>query len=219
MNAVAEGVPAIEPMLLSDVEEVMGIERVVFPTPWSARAFRYDLSMDRHSHYSVIRGWLDEMPPLLAYAGFWLWDDEAHVGTIAVHPQWQGRGLGEWMLLGAVQEATRLRAEVVTLEVRVSNKGAQALYEKLGFRLAGRRPMYYSDTGEDGLIMTLHGLQSPKVQGLLKQLRQAAQRRLQDDFGSTTRPAQSAAREAVASHPGRMDRPYERRTAGRAAHD
>jgi len=178
MSAMPSAEPAIEPMLVGDVDEVMRIERVVFPTPWSARAFRYDLSMDRHSHYFVIRGWQDKMPPLLAYAGFWLWGDEAHIGTIAVHPQWQGRGLGEWMLLGTVQAATGLLAETVTLEVRVSNRGAQALYRKVGFRMAGRRPMYYNDTGEDGLIMTLHELQSPKVQSQLRQLRSAAHRRL-----------------------------------------
>jgi len=82
-------------MRLSDVEAVMRIERVVFPTPWSARAFRYDLGMDRHSHFFVLRGWLEDMPPLLGYAGFWLWGDEAHLGTIAVHPEWQRCGLGE----------------------------------------------------------------------------------------------------------------------------
>jgi ribosomal-protein-alanine N-acetyltransferase len=182
MNATASAKPAIEHMLLGDVDDVMRIERVVFPTPWSVRAFRYDLSMDRHSHYFVIRGWQDEMPPLLAYAGFWLWADEAHIGTIAVHPEWQGRGLGEWMLLGTVQAATGLLAQTVTLEVRVSNKGAQALYQKLGFRMAGRRRMYYSDTGEDGLIMTLHGLQSPQAQAALRQLRSAAHRRLCSEF-------------------------------------
>lgn len=203
MNASALAKPAIEPMLLGDVDEVMRIERVVFPTPWSARAFRYDLSMDRHSHYFVIRGWRHEMPPLLAYAGFWLWGDEAHIGTIAVHPQWQGRGLGEWMLLGTVRAAGGLLADSVTLEVRVSNKGAQALYRKLGFRMVGRRPMYYNDTGEDGLIMTLQGLQSPGVQAELRQLRSAAHRRLCCEFACVDAPALGGAQGAAASQPQR----------------
>ena len=82
-------------MLVSDIDAVMCIEKKVFPLPWTPRAYRYDLGMDKHSHYFVVRGWSEEMPAVLAYAGFWLWGDEAHVGTIAVHPDWQRRGLGQ----------------------------------------------------------------------------------------------------------------------------
>ena len=181
--------PPIEPMRLSDIEAVMCIERAVFPTPWSARAFRHDLTMDRYSHYFVLRGWTEEMPPLLGYAGFWLWGDEAHIGTIAVHPHWQRRGLGEWILLGVVEQAAALRAELVTLEVRISNTPAQALYHKLGFRVVGRRRHYYSDTGEDGLIMTLEGIRSPAVQTMLEKRRIALQKRLQAQFAPLTQHA------------------------------
>ncbi|MBC8448930.1 MAG: ribosomal protein S18-alanine N-acetyltransferase [Chloroflexi bacterium] len=192
--------PPIEPMRLSDVEEVMRIERAVFTTPWSPHAFRYDLSKDQHSHYFVLRGWAEEMPPLLGYAGFWLWGDEAHVGTIAAHPDWQRRGLGEWILLGVVQQAAALRAELVTLEVRISNTPAQTLYHKLGFRVVGRRRRYYSDTGEDGLIMTLEGMRTPIVRAMLQKRRVAARRRLQAQFAlpppQATRHTHQASRAA-----------------------
>jgi ribosomal-protein-alanine N-acetyltransferase len=176
--------PPLDRMRLSDVDEVMHIERAVFPTPWSPRAFRYDLGMERHSHYFVLRGWVDGMPPLLGYAGFWLWGDEAHVGTIAVHPEWQRNGLGEWILLGVVQRAARLRAEMITLEVRVTNQPAQALYRKLGFETAGRRRRYYYDTGEDAIIMTLAGLRRTETRSLVADQVAAAKRRLQVRFAS-----------------------------------
>ena len=176
----------IEPMRVSDIEAVMQIERTVFPTPWSPRAFRYDLSMDRHSHYSVLRGWTDDMPALLGYSGFWLWGDEAHIGTIAVHPDWHRRGLGEWLLLGVVHRATIQRAEMATLEVRVSNAPAQALYHKLGFEVVGRRRQYYSDTGEDGLIMTLQRLHHSSVRAMLARRQVASRQRLQAQFAAAT---------------------------------
>ena len=174
--------PTIEPMLLSDLEAVMGIERAVFPTPWSPRAFRYDLSMDEHSHYSVLRGWMQPMPPLLGYIGFWLWDEEAHIGTFAVHPRWQGRGIGKWIMLGAIRQAIKLRVELATLEVRVSNLKAQALYQKLGFETVGRRRHYYSDSGEDALLMTLHGLRRTDRRSELATQRAAARQRLQEQW-------------------------------------
>jgi len=174
--------PPLEPMRLGDLEAVMGIERAVFPSPWSPRAFRYDLSMDQHAHYSVLRGWMQGMPPLLGYVGFWLWDEEAHIGTFAVHPDWQGRGLGEWIMLGAIRQAIKLRVELVTLEVRTSNLKAQALYQKLGFETVGRRRRYYSDSGEDALIMTLHGLRRPEWSAELAARQGAARQRLQGRF-------------------------------------
>jgi len=189
--------PPIEPMRLSDVEEVMRIEQVVFTAPWSPQAFRYDLSKDERSHYFVLRGWAEEMPPLLGYAGFWLWDEEAHIGTIAVHPDWQQRGLGEWILLGVMEKAAALRAELVTLEVRISNAPAQALYYKLGFRAVGRRHRYYRDTGEDGLIMTLEGIGSPITRAVLQKRRVTARWRLQAQFAPP--PPQAARHMQLAS--------------------
>jgi ribosomal-protein-alanine N-acetyltransferase len=175
---------AIEPMLVSDIDAVMRIETEVFPIPWSPRAYRYDLGMDKHSHYHVIRGWSDEMPAVVAYAGFWLWGDEAHVGTIAVHPEWQRKGLGQWVLLNITRKAMFLDAEAITLEVRVSNLAARRLYRKMGFQMVGRRRRYYRDTGEDAYIMTLAGLHSGKLQARLDRRLSHAELRLQAEFGS-----------------------------------
>src|SRR5690242_20181766 len=81
---------------------------------------------------------------VIGYGGLWLMVDEAHVTSIAVHPEFRGKGLGELLMLALMDVAIRLEARFVTLEVRVSNTVARALYEKLGFRQAGIRPRYYT---------------------------------------------------------------------------
>ena len=145
--------------------------------------------MDKHSHYYVIRGWCQDVPAVVAYAGFWLWGDEAHVGTIAVHPEWQRRGLGRWMLLNLTQEAMLVDADAITLEVRVSNLAARRLYRKQGFEIAGRRRRYYRDTGEDAYIMTLADLHSRKLRKRLERLMSDAEARLQAEFRSDACPS------------------------------
>lgn len=87
------------------------------------------------------------------YAGLWLIVDEAHITTIAVRPEFRGRGLGELMLVALTDIAIRIRARWLTLEVRVSNTVAQTLYRKYGFKPAGIRQRYYTDNHEDAMIM------------------------------------------------------------------
>lgn len=159
----------VEPMTLGDVDQVMEIERIVFPAPWSARAYRYEITKNDHSTMLVVRkAWNPASPlvrlrrllglgpaaPLLGYAGFWLLVDEAHICTIAVHPKWQGQGLGELLLVSLLEHGIKLGAARATLEVRVSNSSARALYEKYGFEIVSRRKRYYTDNNEDAYIMT-----------------------------------------------------------------
>jgi [ribosomal protein S18]-alanine N-acetyltransferase len=90
---------------------------------------------------------------IIGFAGLWLMVDEAHITTIAMHPDYRRRGLGEYMLANLIDIAYAINARWVTLEVRVSNYSAQNLYRKYGFREAGLRHRYYSDNQEDALIM------------------------------------------------------------------
>ncbi len=90
---------------------------------------------------------------IVGFAGLWLMVDEAHITTIAMHPNYRRKGLGEFMLLSLIDIAYAISAKWVTLEVRVSNYSAQNLYRKYGFREAGLRHRYYSDNQEDALIM------------------------------------------------------------------
>lgn len=115
---------------------------------------------------------------VVGFAGMWMFVDEAHVSTIASHPAWRGRGVGELLLLSLMREAERRAAIFVTLEVRVSNTVAQHLYLKYGFEEAGVRKRYYRDNGEDALIMTVQRFQRPEYKQRLAELEQALRRRL-----------------------------------------
>ena len=102
-----------------------------------------------------------DLASIIGFAGLWLMVDEAHITTIAMHPDYRRRGLGEFMLVGLIDIAYSIRAKWVTLEVRVSNYSAQNLYRKYGFREAGLRHRYYSDNQEDALIMWTDEINSP----------------------------------------------------------
>jgi ribosomal-protein-alanine N-acetyltransferase len=94
-----------------------------------------------------------DLASIVGFAGLWLMVDEAHITTIAMHPNYRRKGLGEFMLVNLIDIAYTIHAKWVTLEVRVSNASAQNLYRKYGFREAGLRHRYYSDNQEDALIM------------------------------------------------------------------
>ena len=138
----------ISVMKHEDLIDVVPIERLCFGDRWSVQAFGNELD-NPASTYFVAR----ENDKIVGYAGFWLILDEAHITTIATHPQWQRRSIGEQMLLTLIDAAREKGAKWLTLEVRVSNASAQRLYAKYGFTALGRRRGYYQDDGEDALVM------------------------------------------------------------------
>ncbi len=97
--------------------------------------------------------------------------DEAHITTFAVHPAWRRQRIGERLLLAFLDVAVDRSAHEATLEVRLSNLPARKLYEKYGFRPVGLRPRYYSDDGEDALIMTTLPLDDPAMRARIERLR------------------------------------------------
>jgi ribosomal-protein-alanine N-acetyltransferase len=141
-------------MRVADIPRVMVIENQVFPTPWPAHAFQYELTKNPVAHCYV----LERKQELLGYACLWLIVDEAHISTLAVAQSWRGRGLGELLLLALIRRAMALGAVMATLEVRATNQVAQALYAKFRFQVVGRRKRYYTDNREDALIMTAEPL-------------------------------------------------------------
>jgi len=176
-------------MCTDDVEKVMHIERKAFPSPWPASAYHYELTQNDLSTYLVLKlrqvpppgGRLRQAPsqqPILAYGGFWLIVDEAHISTIATHPDWRGRGLGEMMLVALIEAAMLRGAIEATLETRVSNVVAQGLYRKYAFAVVGRRKGYYRDKNEDALIMTTPRLDSPDFTVRYAELKMALRHRL-----------------------------------------
>jgi ribosomal-protein-alanine N-acetyltransferase len=188
-------------MTLGDVDQVMAIEQVAFSAPWSARAFRFEISQNKQSTMLVIRpappheGWLAtslrRLPlahrrEVLGYAGLWLLVDDIHVSTLAVHPEWQGRGLGELLLLALLDRGAELEACRATLEVRVSNLSAQRLYRKYGFEVVSRRRRYYSDNNEDAYIMATSRFETAEFQSNLRERRTRLHARFRVKEGTQT---------------------------------
>jgi len=174
------GPVAIEPMRVADIPTVAAIERQVFTSPWSAQSFLFDLTRRRNACYLVARylPWVAAAPPpgapnsqvdrsIMGYAGAWFAADEAHIATLAVRPEWRGRGLGEMLFVETLRWAIAHGADFAMLEVRVSNVIAQQLYAKYGLQLVGRRKRYYADNREDALLMTAERLSAPTYAKLL----------------------------------------------------
>lgn len=159
----------IAPMSLDDLPEVHRIERASFSVPWPDDAYRSELTGNRLASYLAAR--IGEQ--LVAYGGIWMMVDEAHITTFAVDPAWRRQRIGEALLSALIDLAVARQAREATLEVRLSNVAARRLYEKYGFRPVGVRPRYYSDNGEDALIMTTPTLQGEAMRTLLAARRAA----------------------------------------------
>jgi len=114
---------------------------------------------------------------IVGIAGFWIMVDEAHITTLATRNTCRRQGIGERLLVQVIDMAAQLHANVVTLEARISNKQAQVLYEKYGFQKVGVRRAYYTDNGEDAVIMTTDSLTSSAFQSRFQGLKQAHQHR------------------------------------------
>ncbi len=156
----------LQPMSVEDIPAVHAIESASFPTPWPPYAFRQELETNRMAHYLVVRAG----ERVIAYAGIWLMVDEAHVTTFAVLPAYRRRGVGGLLLSGLMALSADTGATVLTLEVRLGNVAARQLYQRFGFRPVGVRPRYYSDNGEDALIMTTERLDTPEMQQRMSRL-------------------------------------------------
>lgn len=147
----------IAPMRRRHLKAVVEIEQQVFPTPWSLSLYLSELSLGANRAYYVARSGTD----VVGYAGLMLAVGEGHVTTIGVHRSWQRHGIGRRLLLTLAHTARERGAEDLTLEVRVTNAGAQALYHEFGFVPAGIRKNYYAEVNEDAIVMWAHGIQSP----------------------------------------------------------
>lgn len=153
----------VDPMRIEDVEAVHEIERLSFRTPWPAHAFTQELKGNRLARYVVARAG----DRVVGFAGIWMMVDEAHVTTFGVHPDWRRQAIGRHLLLNLAELSMAIGARRMTLEVRESNAAAQALYRAFGFEVAGRRRAYYSDDGEDALVMTTGELTGPAMRAVL----------------------------------------------------
>jgi ribosomal-protein-alanine N-acetyltransferase len=158
---------SIEPMRRRHLPEVMKIESVSYPKPWSRNVFLSELELARKTerHYLVARS----EGSVIGYAGLMFVIDDAHVTNIAVTADHHRRGVATRLLAELAWEAIHRGCDALTLEVRVSNTGAQNLYRKFGFVPAGVRQRYYENT-EDAIVMWLHDLRSDEVSARLHAL-------------------------------------------------
>lgn len=138
-------------MTLEDVDAVHEIESRCFSTPWSKESFVQEITSNNLARYMV----LELEGQIIAYGGFWIVVDEAHITNIAVDPSMRRRGLGKILVKGMIEEIEKTDLDNVTLEVRASNTPAYNLYEGFGFVEAGRRLGYYQSPKEDAIIMWL----------------------------------------------------------------
>lgn len=188
----------IRPMKPGDIPSVVAIDRLSFPIPWSASSYAYELKHRNSSLFYVLlkpasnddptpeQGWRrllhsatilrPRTSRVIGYLGIRLRDSGTHISTIAVHPNWRGNGLGELLLLTAVEQSIKMNRSMMTLEVRPSNKIAQHLYQKYGFRFTGVHEGYYRD-GENAWLMAVE-IDRSIYRQRLADLRHALEKRL-----------------------------------------
>jgi ribosomal-protein-alanine N-acetyltransferase len=154
------------PMKRRHLRSVLRIEQQVYPRPWSSSLFMSELALRTTRAYYVARVGRD----LVGYAGLMMTLDEAHVTTIAVDPKRHRAKIGTRLLLVLVREAIARGATAVTLEVRMSNVGAQDLYRRFGFVPVGVRKNYYQEVNEDALVMWANDVDQPAYAELLESI-------------------------------------------------
>ena len=158
----AEPLPTrIRKMDPTDLERVKEIDRLSFSQPWPLQSFQFEMTNN-----PVARLWVAETISetgnsiVCGMLVAWLVIDEAHIGTIAVHPDYRRRRIGSRLLRHSLAQLQKEGASRVYLEVRRSNTGAKEMYRRYGFYLNGIRKGYYQDNGEDALILVLDHLQT-----------------------------------------------------------
>ncbi|MEB2333629.1 MAG: ribosomal protein S18-alanine N-acetyltransferase [Anaerolineaceae bacterium] len=150
----------IRRMTLDDLAQVVAIDKASFSLPWPERSFRFEISDN-----SASRAWVaEEDRKVVGAIVAWLLVDEAHIATIATHPDFRRRGIASKLLSHALRMMMNEGALTSVLEVRESNLAAQEMYRKFGFEETGRRPRYYKDNSEDAILMTLYKLEGLKVE-------------------------------------------------------
>ena len=158
----------IQPLTKNDLEETVKLDRACFGKLWTKGAYEREID----SPNSLLLGVITQEKKLIGISCFWAILEEAHITLLGIHPDYRRQGLGELLLCQLLEKAINWPLERATLEVRVSNQSAIALYEKLGFQIAGRRQDYYPIPPEDALILWHSHLDDPELSKKLQTLQQ-----------------------------------------------
>ncbi|MEH2064831.1 MAG: ribosomal protein S18-alanine N-acetyltransferase [Nostoc sp.] len=170
----------IKLLTLENLSAILELDQACFGGLWTMDGYKRELD----SPNSDILGLFSPSSntSLLGMGCFWSILDEAHITILAVHPEYHRQGMGAALLYSLIKTACDRKMERATLEVRASNLGAISLYQKFGFKTAGRRPRYYQDNDEDALILWLPDLQHRKFQATLDQWYSIVSDRLAKSF-------------------------------------
>ena len=151
--------PFIRRMTLDDLPAVLELDKISFSLPWPERSFRFELTANEAS-----RCWVAEVDKrVVGMVVAWLFVDEAHIATIATHPDFRRQGIGRSLLSHTLLSAMKEGAHSSFLEVRESNNTAQDMYRKFGYVEVGRRKRYYKDNDEDAILMNLESLDQGRL--------------------------------------------------------
>ena len=153
----------VQPMRRRHVRSVLRIEQQVYPRPWSSSLFLSELALRSTRAYFVARVGRE----LVGYAGLMMTLDEAHVTTIAVDPRRHRSKIGTRLMLVLAREAIARGANLLTLEVRMSNAAAKDMYRRFGLGPVGVRKNYYQEVNEDALVMSVHDIDQAEYAALL----------------------------------------------------
>ena len=159
---------SLRPMTADDVEAILGLERSIFPTPWTEGILRDELAADRRTYLVA-----EEGGEIVGYGGVMIVLEDAHITNLAVDPAARGRGVAKRLFLDLAEGALDDGAEHLTLEVRMSNLDARRLYSRFGFAPVGIRKDYYVD--EDALIMWVTDAAGPEYRARLAEIREGLQ--------------------------------------------
>lgn len=158
----------VRAMVETDLAEVEALDKLCFKDPWPSGSFAYELKPGSANICLVAVDTSDEeVQPLIGVIVVWLIVDEAHIGTIAVHPECRHLGVGRKLLAEALLKAVRQGAVSSLLEVRAGNQAALALYYGLGYEAVGLRAGYYADNHEDALLLTWHMIDKAKLKDIV----------------------------------------------------
>jgi [ribosomal protein S18]-alanine N-acetyltransferase len=164
----------IVPLTTDLLNEVVKLDELCFGKLWTLEGYQRELASP-NSEIILLqiqeRDIEEDRSPIpeqiLGVGCFWRIVDEAHITILAIHPDYQNRGLGQLILYSLLKKSSALGLERATLEVRDSNESALYLYQKFGFKIAGRRKNYYQKTGEDALVLWCKDLNKPEFQNNL----------------------------------------------------
>ncbi|HLP90721.1 MAG TPA: ribosomal protein S18-alanine N-acetyltransferase [Nostocaceae cyanobacterium] len=157
----------VQSLTLEHLPALLELDQACFHGLWTIEGYQRELASPNSQFLGLFSSVSSDQ--LLGMGCFWSILEEAHITILAVHPQYQRQGLGQALLYSLLQTAVDCGLERATLEVRASNQGAISLYQKFGFKTAGRRRNYYKDNQEDALILWLSELQYPHFFATLSQ--------------------------------------------------